>query len=45
MHENCFQVKYQKDDFFFHFRDDYEVSCRELDLLVEAALSCDGVYG
>jgi galactokinase len=26
-------------------RDDYEVSCRELDLLVELALSLDGVYG
>jgi galactokinase len=26
-------------------RDDYEVSCRELDLLVEIASACDGVYG
>jgi len=26
-------------------RDDYEVSCRELDLLVEMASACDGVYG
>ena len=26
-------------------RDDYEVSCRELDLLVDAALGIDGVYG
>ena len=26
-------------------RDDYEVSCRELDLLVELATACDGVYG
>ena len=26
-------------------RDDYEVSCRELDLLVEIAASCEGVYG
>lgn len=26
-------------------RDDYEVSCRELDLLVEIASSCEGVYG
>jgi len=26
-------------------RDDYEVSCRELDLLVEMAASCKGVYG
>jgi galactokinase len=26
-------------------RDEYEVSCRELDLLVEAAASLDGVYG
>lgn len=26
-------------------RDDYEVSCRELDLLVEIAGSCEGVYG
>jgi galactokinase len=26
-------------------RDDYEVSCRELDLLVECALSVDGVLG
>jgi galactokinase len=26
-------------------RDDYEVSCRELDLLVELASACDGVYG
>ena len=27
------------------FRDDYEVSCKELDQLVELALKCDGVYG
>jgi galactokinase len=26
-------------------RDDYEVSCRELDLLVEIASRCDGVFG
>jgi len=26
-------------------RDDYEVSCRELDLLVEIASECKGVYG
>jgi galactokinase len=26
-------------------REDYEVSCRELDLLVEIATTCDGVYG
>jgi len=26
-------------------RDDYEVSCDELDLLVDAAMSVDGVYG
>jgi len=26
-------------------RDDYEVSCRELDLLVEIASGCGGVYG
>jgi galactokinase len=26
-------------------RDDYEVSCKELDLLVELASSCEGVYG
>jgi galactokinase len=26
-------------------RDDYEVSCRELDVLVEIASSVDGVYG
>ncbi len=26
-------------------RDDYEVSCRELDLLVEIASQCEGVYG
>jgi galactokinase len=26
-------------------RDDYEVSCRELDLMVEAALEIEGVYG
>jgi galactokinase len=26
-------------------RDDYEVSCRELDLLVDLASACDGVYG
>jgi galactokinase len=26
-------------------REDYEVSCEELDLMVELALACDGVYG
>jgi len=26
-------------------RDDYEVSCKELDLMVELAHECDGVYG
>jgi galactokinase len=26
-------------------RDEYEVSCRELDLLVEVATTLDGVYG
>jgi len=26
-------------------REDYEVTCRELDLLVEFASACDGVYG
>jgi len=26
-------------------RDDYEVSCKELDLMVELALKCDGVFG
>ncbi|HXY51019.1 MAG TPA: galactokinase [Terriglobales bacterium] len=26
-------------------REDYQVSCRELDLLVELASACDGVYG
>ena len=26
-------------------RDDYEVSCRELDLMVETALQQEGVYG
>lgn len=26
-------------------RDDYEVSCRELDLMVEIAMRCPGVYG
>ncbi len=26
-------------------RDDYEVSCRELDLLVELASTCEGIYG
>src|SRR4029077_8842549 len=26
-------------------RDDYEVSCRELDLLVDIASRCEGVYG
>jgi len=29
----------------YSLRDDYEVSCRELDLLVEIASSCEGVYG
>lgn len=29
----------------FHYRDDYEVSCEELDLLVKLALEVDGVYG
>ena len=27
------------------FRDDFEVSCPEVDQLVELALKCDGVYG
>ena len=27
------------------YRDDYEVSCDELDLLVDAAMSVDGVFG
>ena len=31
--------------FFSQPRDDYEVSCKELDELVELALKCDGVYG
>jgi len=26
-------------------RDDYEVSCEELDAIVQAAGECDGVYG
>jgi galactokinase len=26
-------------------RDDYEVSCQELDFLVDAAMKIDGVYG
>ena len=26
-------------------RDDYEVSCRELDAIVDAARCCEGVYG
>ena len=26
-------------------RDDYEVSCEELDAIVELARGCDGVYG
>jgi galactokinase len=26
-------------------RDDFEVSCRELDMMVEIASSCDGIYG
>lgn len=30
---------------FLFVRDDYEVSCSELDELVAAALECDGVYG
>ena len=29
----------------FDCRDDYEVSCKELDELVAAAQSVDGVYG
>ena len=29
----------------FYYRDDYEVSCEELDLLVKLALEVDGVYG
>ena len=28
-----------------YFRDDYEVSCPELDQLVEAAMEVDGVFG
>ena len=30
---------------YFGCRDDFEVSCPELDVLVEAALKVDGVYG
>ena len=30
---------------FFSFRDDYEVSCDELDQLVDLAMQVDGVYG
>lgn len=29
----------------FDCRDDYEVSCEELDLLVKLAMEVDGVYG
>jgi galactokinase len=29
----------------FHSRDDYEVSCTELDQLVKLALEVEGVYG
>lgn len=29
----------------FPFRDDFEVSCPEIDQLVEAACEADGVYG
>lgn len=29
----------------YSLRDDYEVSCRQLDLLVEIASTCEGVYG
>jgi galactokinase len=32
-------------DLFLFCRDDYNVSCDELDELMEAALECDGVYG
>ncbi len=28
-----------------YYRDDFEVSCDELDQLVELAMSVDGVYG
>ena len=35
-----FKAKYS-----LFFRDDYEVSCPELDQLVELALKCEGVYG
>jgi len=28
-----------------HYRDDYEVSCTELDQLVEVTLQVNGVYG
>lgn len=34
-----------KDNICIYYRDDYEVSCTELDELVEAALEVDGVYG
>ena len=32
-------------NFFFFFRNDFEVSCPELDQLVDLALKCEGVYG
>lgn len=31
--------------YIFFLRDDYEVSCEELDLLVKLAMEVDGVYG
>lgn len=31
--------------YFYIFRDDFEVSCPELDQLVEAAMEVEGVYG
>lgn len=34
-----------QDDWFFFFRDDYQVSCPELDELVSAAMEIPGVYG
>ena len=30
---------------YLFLRDDYEVSCEELDLLVKLAMEVDGVYG
>ena len=39
------RISIMKFKYGHHFRDDYEVSCKELDQLVELALKCDGVYG